>query len=92
MEIWEGGIWTVLTNFHGRYRAHGNLGKGIWTVLTNFHGRYRAHGNLEKGWTRSGRDPDSAEQLLECATNLHDTSNGKQEAPRPWTDLPASYC
>ena len=39
-------VGLVLANFHGRYHAHGNLGKVIWIVLTNFHGRYRAQGNL----------------------------------------------
>ena len=27
MEIWERGIWIVLTSFHGHHRAHGNLGR-----------------------------------------------------------------
>ena len=48
-------IEDSLTKIHGRYRAHGNLGKEYsqltWIIedsLTNFHGRYRAHGNLGK--------------------------------------------
>ena len=36
MEIW--GSRAVLTNFHGRYRAHGNLGRGYLDCLNKFRG------------------------------------------------------